>query len=115
MNLRKLLTVMAATCSFGAVGLVGSATPAFAAECGHEYNVNIDGGRSNYSVTCQNGRVYVNGRVTDTSADGWCIRVKALMNGVWHYSDRACPKNTTKSFSWSEPGSAASVYTYAEK
>jgi hypothetical protein len=53
--------------------------------------------------------------VTDTSADGWCIRVKALMNGTWHYSERACPKGTTKYFSWSEPGSSASVYTYAEQ
>lgn len=65
-----------------------------------------------FAVTCSGGNVYVDGRVKDTDADGYCVQVKAQINGVWHYSAKACPSGTTKYFSWSGPGNTAYVYTY---
>lgn len=62
----------------------------------------------------RNGSIYVDGRVKDALSDGRCARVKALINGQWYYSEKACPNGTTKSFSWHGSGSAAYVYTYVE-
>ncbi|HEY0637397.1 MAG TPA: hypothetical protein VGD67_07105 [Pseudonocardiaceae bacterium] len=87
------------------------APSASADTCNNSRDVYIPGGESHYTLTCSGGRIYVNGRVKDTRADGKCAQVKALINGTWYYSDRACPAGTTKYFSWDGPGSTAYVYT----
>jgi hypothetical protein len=72
--------------------------------------VYTSGAEAHWTVTCSGGRVYVDGRVKDTAADGYCAQAKALIGSTWYYSARACPSGTTKYYSWSGPGNSASVY-----
>ncbi|MBW9211776.1 hypothetical protein KV100_19170 [Mumia sp. zg.B21] len=105
------------------VGLVASAgainaSPASAAACGpNPINVYITGGESHYTIRCANdgGVIYVTveGWLKDTKSDGKCIQVKAWMDSLYRYSNKACPKGEVETFSWRARGSSANVYTYA--
>lgn len=108
---RRLLGSGFAALVLSGLAIFSFAPAASADTCNNERNVYIRGGESHYTLTCSGGNIYVNGRVTDTSADGKCVQVKALINGRWFESARACPKGTTKYFSWSGRGNTAHVYT----
>lgn len=112
--LRRVSTAVAATAVLGALTIFGASSEASADTCTNARDVYIGGAESHYTLNCSNGNIYVDGRVKDTRSDGRCARVKALINGVWHYSDRACPNGTTRYFSWSGAGNTAYVYTYVE-
>ncbi|WP_405160728.1 hypothetical protein OG203_30695 [Nocardia sp. NBC_01499] len=82
--------------------------------CGAIANPVIGAGRAHWELHCHNGAVTVSGFVTDTRADGQCVKVKAVFEGsITEYSAAACPKGSTKNFSWTHPGSLADVYLFA--
>ncbi|MFF5173637.1 hypothetical protein ACFY3U_13455 [Micromonospora sp. NPDC000089] len=116
MKLRRVLAItgVSVLTSMGAVVIDGA--PALAETCPASRDVYLGAwphsGESHYTITCQGGNVYVDGRVKDTKSDGLCVQVKALINGNWNYSEKACPSGTQKTFSWSGPGNNADVYTY---
>lgn len=111
-SLRRAFTGIAgAAVIAGGITVLGVVPAASADTCNNARNISITGAESHYTLTCSGGRVYVDGRVKDTRADGKCAQVKALIDGRWYYSDRACPNGTTKYFSWSGPGNTAYVYT----
>jgi hypothetical protein len=114
MRIRSLAAGAAVAVIVSAAAVFGTTSAAFADTCPNSRDVYINGGESHYTLTCYSGKIYVDGRVTDTKADGYCMRVKALINGYWHYSERACPKGTTRYFSWNDWGNEAFVYTYKE-
>ena len=112
MKIRRMVGLVGTALSAGVGIAVVDAAPALAVSCPATKDVYIGGGESHYTVTCSGSKVYVNGRVKDTSADGACIQVKALINGTWYYSNKACPSGEVEYFSWSGTGTSASVYTY---
>lgn len=87
-------------------------SPALLATCPDTFNVKVSGGEASWTVTCYGGKVYVDGWVKDTAADGKCARVKSLIAGVWHYSAAACPNGDRETFSWSKIGNSAQTYLY---
>ncbi|MDG4803195.1 hypothetical protein [Micromonospora sp. WMMD980] len=112
MNVRRMLGIAGVSVMAGMGAVVLDGAPALAETCPKTRDVYIPGGESHYTISCSGGSVYVDGRVKDTKSDGKCVQVKALINGSWNYSEKACPSGTTKYFSWSGPGNAAEVYTY---
>ncbi|MBB5912545.1 hypothetical protein BJY24_001412 [Nocardia transvalensis] len=82
--------------------------------CGGVYNPSIGAGKAHWELHCKNGAITVSGHVTDTRSDGQCVKVKAVFEGqTTEYSAAACPKDTTRNFSWTHPGSIADVYLFA--
>ncbi|GAB6902034.1 hypothetical protein [Kineosporia succinea] len=112
MKMKSLAAGMLTAGAVASLGVIGSADAAQAAACGTSHSVTNAGAKSQYSISCSGGKVYVSGSVTDTDADGKCAQVKAQIIGTWFYSAKACPEGQTKYFSWSHIGSSAAVYTY---
>jgi len=82
--------------------------------CGDIKNPAIGAGRAHWELHCKDGRITVSGWVQDTRADGQCVKVQAKFEGsITEYSDAACPKNVTRNFRWSHPGSIVDVYLFA--
>ncbi len=112
MKMKSLAAGMLTAGAVATLGFIGSADSAQAAACGTSHSVTNEGAKSQYSITCSGGNVYVSGSVTDIDADGKCAQVKAQITATWFYSPKACPKGQTKYFSWSHIGNSAAVYTY---
>ncbi len=112
---RRILGAAATIATTAGLFLLTPTSPAHAAvqaNCPDTFNVKVSGGQASWTVTCYGGKVYVNGWVKDTAADGKCARVKSLIAGEWHYSSPACPEGTMKTFDWSEVGHSAQTYLY---
>jgi len=110
--LRRIVSSAAAAALLCTLAMLFAAPSASADTCNNSRDVYITGAESHYTLTCSGGYIYVDGRVKDTRADGKCAQVKALINGTWYYSARACPSGTTVYFSWHGLGNTAYVYTY---
>ncbi|MFH9073686.1 hypothetical protein [Streptomyces alboflavus] len=83
--------------------------------CGENYNPTVPGGKAHWELTCDNGKITIEGTVTDTRSDSKCVKVKAQMpNGDWKRSKAACPKGDKEEYTWTARGSKinAWVYTY---
>lgn len=111
--------------ALGAITLLGGSivgvAPSASAEvpatvqgsCGQSFNPVINGGKAHWDLSCSGGRIYMNGWVEDTSADGRCAFVKAnFNNGYSPTPAKACPKGTRTNFSWNGSGTIADGYLY---
>jgi hypothetical protein len=82
--------------------------------CNDIKNPVIGAGRAHWELSCKDGKITVAGWVKDTRADGQCVKVQAQFEGqITEYSEAACPKNVTRNFRWSHPGSIVDVYLFA--
>lgn len=108
----RVAAALSSVVALSGLGVALSAQPAAADTCPNSRDVFVPGGESHYTISCSGGRVYVNGRVKDTRADGKCAEVKAQFGSTFYFSGRACPAGTTRYFNWSGPGSIAYVWTY---
>lgn len=93
------------------LGLSGSAS---AGTCGDVFDPRVSGAKAYWEVSCRGGVATIEGWVEDTSSDGKCARVKAVINGETEKSPAACPKGDREEFKWSSRGSQinAELYTY---
>ncbi|MYS86875.1 hypothetical protein [Embleya scabrispora] len=116
---RRIATGLVAVAAFAACSgtAVASAAPAAPSgqvsvlgSCPETRNVSVNGGEAHWTVWCSGGRVYVDGYVKDTKADGKCAEVYGSVGSVAVNSANACPKNTKKTFAWNAPGSSVALY-----
>src|SRR5262245_30352631 len=93
-----------------------SASPTGAtARCPAGFHPSTGGGEAAWTVECVGSRVYIDGWVRDTEADGKCAYVKAFgsfTDGAGRKEAKACPKGTTTHFDWVANGSEISAYLY---
>ena len=81
--------------------------------CPSHAEPSTSGGQAAWTVECSGGKVFVDGWVKDTEADGKCAYVKAIMGGQeFHTDPPACPKGTVRQYHWSASGNIADVYLY---
>jgi hypothetical protein len=101
------------------VGMVVSTPSATAApsnvlgNCGSPpFDVYISGAEAHWTLSCFNGRIYMDGRVDDTRGDGHCAEVKGVFSDHTSYA-RNCPATSPPTyFSWSGPGDTVYGYLY---
>ena len=82
--------------------------------CGQSMKPEISGGLAYWKASCDGNIMTVKGWVKDTADDDECARVKANLGGIWHYSDRACPKGKIEWFTFKGPDKNAQIYLYRE-
>lgn len=80
--------------------------------CGDSINTDIRGAEAYWHATCTSTEITISGWVEDTKANGLCARVRAYINGKWHYSPKACPAGEVENFVFTGVDRAASVYLY---
>ena len=80
--------------------------------CGDSMDVDITGGVAHWEAICSGSTITVSGYLQDTKEDGLCAQVKGYINGVWHYSAKACPAGEVETFNFYGPGRTANVYLY---
>ncbi|CAM3348039.1 hypothetical protein [Stackebrandtia soli] len=116
---RSHLRHAAIAASVGVTSLTGAVvttTPAAAGDitiqtvCNQEMSPVVGGARAYWKAECDDGDIFVTGWVEDTSADGKCGQVEALINGLWERSRKACPKGEVETFTLSGDGYTAYVY-----
>ncbi|GAA1948235.1 hypothetical protein GCM10009837_87330 [Streptomyces durmitorensis] len=90
----------------------GSSVMGACPDTGNE--VTVPGGKAEWDITCERGKVHVRGHVKDTRMDGKCARVKATNpRNDEKRKKSACGVGTDKSFDWNlGKGSQAKVYLY---
>ncbi|GGL15572.1 hypothetical protein [Streptomyces flaveus] len=99
--------LMAAPASAGSTGTT--------AACPATLSPETDGGAASWSIECVGSKVYIDGWVRDTDADGKCAWIKAFgsfTDGSGRKDAKACPKNTTTRFSWVANGTEIRAYLY---
>jgi hypothetical protein len=113
------IAVGAATMPIALLGAApASAAPTYTApihsyaQCPAGFHPSTSGGEAAWTVECSGAKVYVDGWVKDTDADGKCAYVKAFIGTSGRREAKACPKGTTTKFHWSGDGNAATAYLY---
>ncbi|MEU0936356.1 MULTISPECIES: hypothetical protein [unclassified Embleya] len=110
-----LLAVAALTACTAEV--VAIASPASASgpkaalgKCPETKDVHVNGAEAHWTVWCSGNRVYVDGYVKDTKADGKCAEVYGSVGSVQVNSANACPSGNKKTFAWNAPGNSVALY-----
>lgn len=113
--MRLVKRLMIASLTALSMGLLAFPAPATAARCSNvPHDAHTSGGEAHWTVACSGGKVYVDGWVKDTDADGQCARVRAIVGSSGSHEVKACPKNHVTSFHWSGRGNSADVYLFEE-
>lgn len=116
---RRMITGLVAVAAFAACSgtAVASAAPAAPSgevsvlgRCPETKDVYINGAEAHWTVWCSGSRVYVDGYVKDTKADGKCAEVYGSVGSVAVNSANACPKGNKKTFAWNASGNSVSLY-----
>ncbi|WP_331750101.1 MULTISPECIES: hypothetical protein [unclassified Streptomyces] len=113
--MKRIAAVALAVVSIAAVGV----TTASAADverskslqgvCGDDYDIQTSGARATASLWCSDGKIYVDGWVKDTEADGQCAQVYGNV-GSKDFSSKVCGNGTDEEFHYSGKGSTAHIY-----
>lgn len=112
---RKAAAVAACVFAITGLGVVGGATAASASTtgvCGEIFNPSTSGGKAHWTLSCSNGRIYMDGYVTDTSSDGKCAQVKGVFSDATYFTPRVCPSGNRYDFHWNGPGQLANGYLF---
>ncbi|GAA3366110.1 hypothetical protein [Saccharopolyspora gregorii] len=80
-----------------------------AAVCGKTYTARTSWATTTFRVTCKSGKITVRGTVTDTKADGKCVRVSGKAGNKSFRSGKACPKGTSKSYGATGTGNSVRI------
>jgi hypothetical protein len=118
--MKRVLIVVATAVALLTGGLLAasaaSAAPGgIAAPCPASFHPTTGGGEAAWTVECVGSRVYIDGWVKDTDADGRCAFVKAFASftdGSGRKEAKACPKGTVTHFDWVANGTDIRAYLY---
>ncbi|MFF3787974.1 hypothetical protein [Streptomyces sp. NPDC001933] len=113
--MKRIAAVVLAIVSIATVGVTTASAAGVAKSnnlqgvCGDDYDIETSGGRVVASLWCYDGKIYVDGWVKDTDADGQCAQVYGNV-GSTDFSSKACGNGTKKEFHYSGKGSTAHIY-----
>lgn len=99
------------------VGGLAQADPPNAPEvpggrCPDWLHSSVPGGEATWNLRCSGSKLYLDGWVKDTAADGKCARVTAIIGRSGERHAKACTAGTTTNFHWSGEGNSAQVRLY---
>lgn len=115
--MRKVKRTMVATALAAGVAATLGGSTAMASNdispnstCGDRLTLNTSGATGHATLSCQGGKITVQGWVKDTERDGQCAQVYGNVGGNKFESKRACPSGATEKFSFTGKGKTAHIY-----